>query len=183
MVSHRSTTSGARRRASNAASFRVRERSELTALDAAEAYIDVVRFLRLVALADQNVRITKELFSQVKSRYSGGLAGEGDIQQALERSKQRKQPAPIFSARLDDARSKYRKMIGVEAYQRRIPWAAARPSTVRRMIALAVALRRNPTLLATGSPTRRPQLVQGGWDRCLRSGISATQSKIRAEPK
>ena len=39
----------------NAASFRVRERSELTALDAAEAYIDVVRFLRLVALADQKV--------------------------------------------------------------------------------------------------------------------------------
>lgn len=39
----------------NAASFRVRERSELTALDAAEAYIDVVRFLRLVALANQNV--------------------------------------------------------------------------------------------------------------------------------
>ncbi len=37
----------------NAASFRVRERSELIALDAAEAYIDVVRFLRLVALADQ----------------------------------------------------------------------------------------------------------------------------------
>jgi len=39
----------------NAASFRVRERSELTALDAAEAYIDVVRFLRLVALADQKL--------------------------------------------------------------------------------------------------------------------------------
>ena len=41
----------------NAASFRVRERSELTALDAAEAYIDVVRFLRLVALGDQNVMV------------------------------------------------------------------------------------------------------------------------------
>src|ERR1700740_2224981 len=35
----------------NAASFRVRERSELIALDAAEAYIDVVRYQRLVALA------------------------------------------------------------------------------------------------------------------------------------
>ena len=39
----------------NAASFRVRERSELIALDAAEAYIDVVRFLRRVALANQKV--------------------------------------------------------------------------------------------------------------------------------
>jgi adhesin transport system outer membrane protein len=64
----------------NAASFRVRERSELIALDAAEAYIDVVRFLRLVALADQNVANHEELFSHVKLRYSGGLAGEGDLQ-------------------------------------------------------------------------------------------------------
>ena len=33
----------------NAASYRVRERSELIALDAAEAYMDVVRYRRLVA--------------------------------------------------------------------------------------------------------------------------------------
>src|SRR6478735_8471458 len=35
----------------NAAAFRVRERTELIALDAAEAYIDVVRYLRLVGPA------------------------------------------------------------------------------------------------------------------------------------
>ena len=39
----------------NAAAFRVRERIELTALDAAEAYIDVVRHLRLVTLANQKL--------------------------------------------------------------------------------------------------------------------------------
>src|SRR5215813_9254673 len=47
----------------NAASFRVRERSELIALDAAEAYIDVVRYQRLVALANQNVANHEELLS------------------------------------------------------------------------------------------------------------------------
>ena len=69
----------------NAASFRVRERTELIALDAAEAYIDVVRYRRLVALANQNVANHEELFSNVQSRYSGGRAGEGDLEQALER--------------------------------------------------------------------------------------------------
>ena len=64
---------------------RVLERSELIALDAAEAYVDVVRFLRLIALANQNVANHEELFFNVKSRYSGGRAGEGDLQQALER--------------------------------------------------------------------------------------------------
>lgn len=61
----------------DAAAFRVLERTELIALDAAEAYVDVVRFLRLVALANQNVANHEELFSNVKSRYSGGRAGEG----------------------------------------------------------------------------------------------------------
>ena len=37
----------------DASAFRVLERTELIALDAAEAYVDVVRFLRLVALANQ----------------------------------------------------------------------------------------------------------------------------------
>ena len=99
----------------NAASFRVRERSELTALDAAEAYIDVVRFLRLVALAGQNVANHEELFSHVKSRVSGGLAGEGDLQQALERVEAAKATRADFQRSLDDARSKYRKIIGAEA--------------------------------------------------------------------
>src|SRR5262249_49728199 len=69
----------------NAASFRVRERSELIALDAAEAYIDVVRFQRLVALANQNVANHEELLSNVESRFKGGRAGEGDLQQTIER--------------------------------------------------------------------------------------------------
>lgn len=40
----------------DAAAFRVLERSELTALDAAEAYVDVTRYTRIVALAEQNLQ-------------------------------------------------------------------------------------------------------------------------------
>jgi hypothetical protein len=43
----------------NAAAFRVLERTELIALDAAEAYIDVVRYLRLVTLATRTSPATK----------------------------------------------------------------------------------------------------------------------------
>lgn len=111
----------------NAASFRVRERSELTALDAAEAYIDVVRFLRLVALADQNVANHEELFSHVKSRYAGGLAGEGDLQQALERVEAAKAAHADFQRSLDDARAKYRNPI-VPA--RVVVWNAGFPACV-----------------------------------------------------
>ena len=122
----------------------------MTALDAAEAYIDVVRFLRLVALADQNVTNHEELFSHVKSRYSGGLAGEGDLQQALERVEAAKATRADFQRSLDDARSKYRKIIGLEAINVVFP-GPLRGLPRSKDDALAVALRRNPTLLAAES--------------------------------
>src|SRR3989442_1190314 len=67
------------------AAARVHERTELIALDAAEAYIDVVRYTRLIALSQENVAAHRKIFSNVQSRYSGGRAGEGDLQQAQER--------------------------------------------------------------------------------------------------
>jgi adhesin transport system outer membrane protein len=134
----------------NAAAFRVRERTELTALDAAEAYIDVVRFLRLVALANQNVANHEELFSNVKSRFSGGRAGEGDFQQALERVEAAKAARDEFRKGLDDARSKYRKIIGLEAINLRFP-GPLRGLPPSKNEALTVALHYNPTLLAADS--------------------------------
>jgi outer membrane protein, adhesin transport system len=131
----------------DAASFRVRERTELTALDAAEAYIDVVRYQRLVALANQNVVNHEELFSNVKGRFSGGRVGEGDVQQALERVEAAKATLAEFQRSYDDARSKYRKVIGLEALNLMFP-GPLRGLPRLKDDALAGALRHNPTLLA-----------------------------------
>jgi adhesin transport system outer membrane protein len=134
----------------NAAAFRVRERSELIALDAAESYVDVVRFLRLVELANENVANHEELYANVKSRFSGGRTGEGDLQQALERVEAAKAARDEFRHSLDDARSKYRKVVGLEATNLRFPGPL--PGLPRsKDSALATALRHNPTLLAAES--------------------------------
>src|SRR5207302_321123 len=69
----------------NASAFRVRERTELIALDAAEAYVDVTRYLRLVGLGEQNLAVHETIFANVNSRFAGGRAGEGDLDQAKER--------------------------------------------------------------------------------------------------
>ena len=71
------------------------ERSELIALDAAEAYVDVTRYTRIVALAEQNLQVHLELRKNVRARFAGGRAGEGDTQQAEERVAALKQPLPI----------------------------------------------------------------------------------------
>ena len=131
----------------NAAAFRVRERTELIALDAAEAYVDVVRYLRLISLAEQNVATHEKIFSNVNSRFSGGRAGEGDLEQARERVENARATLAEFRKSLDDARAKYRKVVGLEPFNLRFPGPlGGLPSTKDE--ALAVAVRFNPTIQA-----------------------------------
>lgn len=131
----------------DAAAARVHERSELIALDAAEAYIDVVRYLRLVALAQENVASHRRILGNVRSRFSGGRSGEGDLQQAQERVASAEAVLADFRRSLDEARGKYRRAVGLEPYNLRFPGRlpAMPPS---KDGSLAVALRHNPTIRA-----------------------------------
>src|SRR5215510_2086253 len=52
----------------DAAAYRTRERTELIALDAAEAYIDVIRYTRLIVLAQENLQAHRKIFNNVNSR-------------------------------------------------------------------------------------------------------------------
>ncbi len=131
----------------NAAAFRVRERTELIALDAAESYVDVVRYLRLIGLADQNVATHEKIFSNVNSRFAGGRAGEGDLEQARERVENAKAQRDEFRRSVEDARAKYRKVVGLEPFNLRFPGPlAGMPGS--RDESLAVAVRFNPTIQA-----------------------------------
>jgi outer membrane protein, adhesin transport system len=131
----------------DAAAARVHERSELIALDAAEAYIDVVRYTRLVALAEENVRAHRTILSNVQSRFSGGRAGQGDLEQTKERVDAAEVALTEFRRSLEDARAKFRKAIGIEPYNlrgpRRLPGLPASKDRV-----LAVTLTDNPTIKA-----------------------------------
>ncbi len=131
----------------NAAAFRVRERTELIALDAAEAYVDVVRYLRLVATAEQNLANHQKIFENVNSRFSGGRAGEGDLDQARERVESAQAALEEFRKSLEDARAKYRKVVGLEPANLRFPGPLAGLPPTRDQ-ALATAIRFNPTIQA-----------------------------------
>src|SRR5258707_91661 len=131
----------------NAAAHRVRERTELLAVDGAEAYVDVVRYLRLVDLAQQNVATHEKIFSNVNSRFAGGRAGEGDLEQPRERVENAKAQRDEFRRSLEDARAKYRKVVGLEPFNLRFPGPlGGMPGS--RDESLAVAIRFNPTILA-----------------------------------
>jgi adhesin transport system outer membrane protein len=134
----------------DAAAARVHERTELIALDAAEAYVDVVRYTRLIALAEENVATHRRLAGEVRQRFEGGRSGEGDLQQAQERLSGAEAVLAEFRNRLDDARARYRRAVGLEPYNLRFPGRLpGLPGS--KDDSLAVALRHNPTLRAAGA--------------------------------
>ncbi|MEX0591691.1 MAG: TolC family outer membrane protein [Xanthobacteraceae bacterium] len=137
----------------DAAAARVFERSELSALDAAEAYIDVTRYLQLVDLASRNVQTHRGIFGNVKARFEGGRTGEGDMQQAQERVSSAEAALAEFRQKLDEARGTYRNAVGLEPFNLRFPGRLrGLPSTKDE--SLAVALRHNPTIMAAGADAK-----------------------------
>ena len=116
----------------DAAAARTHERSELTALDASEAYIDVVRYTRLVALAQENVAAHRRILSNVDSRFRGGRAGQGDLEQTRERVDAAEVVLTEFRRSLEDARAKFRKVIGIEPYNLRGPATTFRAAEHKR---------------------------------------------------
>lgn len=131
----------------DAAAYRVRERTELIALDAAEAYIDVVRYTHLVSIARENLEAHRKILSNVQARYQGGRAGEGDLQQVQERVEAAEAALYQYQQQYDEARGTFRKAIGIEPYNLRIPSRlAGLPRT--KDASLAVTLQQNPTIQA-----------------------------------
>jgi adhesin transport system outer membrane protein len=136
----------------DAAAHRVHERTELIALDATEAYIDVTRYMRLVALSQENLAAHRKIFGNVQARYSGGRSGEGDVEQARERVQGAEAALHEFRRSLEDARAKYRKAVGLEPANLRSPGRlSGLPGSKDQT--LAVALKFNPTLRAAGADT------------------------------
>ena len=131
----------------DAAAMRTYERTELLALDASEAYLDVVRYIRLIELATRNLRAHQEILRNVDQRYSGGRAGEGDLQQTRERVAAAEAALGGFRQNLDEARARFRKVIGLEPHNLR--WPGRLPDLpATKDATLAVAVRYNPTIRA-----------------------------------
>jgi outer membrane protein, adhesin transport system len=136
----------------DSAAARTHERSELIALDAAEAYVDVVRYTRLVALAEENVKAHRSIFSNVQSRFKGGRAGEGDLEQTNERVASAEAVRTDFRRSLADAQAKFRKVIGVTPFNLRAPGRLPGLPVSKDQV-LAVTLTNNPTIKAAQADT------------------------------
>jgi len=94
------------------ASRRIRETSELVALDAIEAYLDALRQRELTEIAEQNVKVHEETLALVETRQRGAAATVADVQQVVARLATAQDQLTDAQARRRDADATYMRVVG-----------------------------------------------------------------------
>lgn len=134
----------------DAASWRVKERTELVALDAIQAYTDVLRLQDMIVQSNRNISVHRDLMRSVRARVSGGRAGRGDEDQVQERVMAAEAARAELQMRLGEAVALFRRAIDREPAG--LSWPG-RPSHMpqSRQAALSLAMQNNASLRASRS--------------------------------
>lgn len=135
----------------DAASFRVRERSEVIALNVTQAYLDVLRNQQLVQLAKDNVDVHQGITDDVVSRVKGGQSGIGDQQQAEARLATAKNTLIRAEKDLDDATANFIRFVGEPPKDLVLPELSDAMVPANVDDAVNKALNNNPAVRAVGA--------------------------------
>lgn len=120
--------------------YRLLATSETLALNAVEAYVDVVRHRQLLSIARRNIRRHREILDQISARVKGGKAPASDRTQIEERVYAARAVEVEIKKAHADAVSKYRKVIGKEPGRKMsIPPIRRLPKTVRSVVSASIA--------------------------------------------
>jgi outer membrane protein, adhesin transport system len=97
----------------DAAIYRLLATSETLALNAVEAYVDVVRHRQLLEIARRNIARHREILEQISAMVAGGNAPESDRFQIEERVFAAEAVAIDIEKAYQEAEAKFRKIVGV----------------------------------------------------------------------
>lgn len=129
-----------------AQAYQVFGSAEKVALDATEAYLDVLRNQELVQLAKDNVEVHERTMDQIKLRSDMGVGRKADDDQARARLARARTNLIAAEGNLNDAISVYQRVIGA------LPDNPVRPEDPRGKLpadmetAVKLALENHPTL-------------------------------------
>ncbi|MEH6502461.1 MAG: TolC family outer membrane protein [Cycloclasticus sp.] len=96
----------------NARAYTVFGQAEITALNAVEAYINVLRREELLALSNENLAIHKSTNDQIKSRSDRGVGRGADVEQSTGRLALAQKNAYSEIGNLKDAQTAYLRVVG-----------------------------------------------------------------------
>lgn len=134
----------------DAASYRVMERSQILALDAVEAYIDVRRHVEILTVARRNRDRLQQISGLVQDLLAGGRVPQSDVDQTVERLAAADAVLAQIRQALEEAEAKFREAIGAEPTALQ-PVGLPPGLPASRQAASQAALQYHPRLHAAGA--------------------------------
>jgi len=131
--------------------FLLRDTSEGIALEAAIAYLDVLRFTRLVELAEENYVQHRLIYDDIQNRTQAGISRRVDFEQAEARLALAESNLLTETTNLHDVSVRFRRIVGVfPPANLTIPTIPDNLIPNTRYLALSSAYENNPRLFAAG---------------------------------
>lgn len=167
----------------DAAALRVLERSELLGLDAAEAYIDILRHEQILGVARRNIAKHQEIYGLVRRKFDGGSGSISEVQQVEERLAASRAVESDVIKSLEDTKAKFRRIVGAEPRKLSSPRGiAGLPAT--REAAISVARANHPTLAVAAADTDAAQFnadrtLSGYMPRIYAEGVIGTGEELQ----
>ena len=96
----------------NSRAYTVFGQAEITALNAVEAYINVLRREELLSLANENLSVHKSTNEQIESRSSRGVGRKADVEQSTGRLALAQKNTLSEIGNLHDAQTAYLRVVG-----------------------------------------------------------------------
>ncbi|HZV54052.1 MAG TPA: TolC family outer membrane protein [Rhodocyclaceae bacterium] len=92
--------------------FELLDASETAALEASRAYLDVLRYRKLVELAEENYVRHRAVFEQIQKKAQAGVARKVDLEQASGRLALAEANLLTETANLHDVSARYQRLVG-----------------------------------------------------------------------
>ncbi len=92
--------------------FELLDASESAALEATRAYLDVLRYRKLVSLAEENYVRHRTVFEQIQKKAQAGVSRKVDFEQASGRLALAESNLLVETANLHDVSARYQRLIG-----------------------------------------------------------------------
>jgi len=93
--------------------YELYDASESTALDVARAHLDVLRYRKLVALAEENYVQHRAVYDQIQSKAKAGVGRRVDLEQSAGRLALAEANLLTETSNLHDVSARYQRLVGV----------------------------------------------------------------------
>ncbi len=124
-----------------------KQASEQVAFEAAEAYLDTVKFQHLVDFARQNLEVHRRIFERIKERTGGGVSQGVDLEQATARVALAESNLVTEISNLHDVMTRFQRLVGsLPADNLAVPTVPVEEIPALRDVALELAYQRSPVI-------------------------------------